>query len=257
MMTNIKGLELIKALLDRGCKGVNVELNDLKGFAVKGFISVANDIWAIANTEDVREMPLGADSLEALMRRLSGIGWTSFRVTETIRAWVEDDVECNCGNNVRSAGFYPCDEQGNEVVPVEDYWDLTICATCGLIFSNRTFDPIAHTYTLVGIGEFEPLREFKLGNGVGYLKGYFDSGECLIENTKEQISAFIMDSSRERETVITDMMDSPQITTSMGLIYKCHDQAVLPELIEILAPQQMGEVEPIKFVPYVGLGEER
>lgn len=252
MLKNIKALELIKSLKNRGHQRIRVEFAGLNALILKGFITLDNGLWTFVNSEDVWEweIPVEADSLESLIQKLSDIGWTSFHVTETIEAMSEDDLVCNCGNTADGDGFYPCDGKGNEVVPVPNYGDLAVCARCGLIFSYQTYDPIAHTYTIVGAGEYVPLKEFVLGNGVGYLKGHFDSGECLIENTREQISAFIMDSSGESEIIITDMMDKHQITTSLGLIFKCVNQAFLPELIEILAPQQMGEVEVIPFVPF-------
>lgn len=167
---------------------------------------------------------------------------------ETIVAMTEDNLVCRCGNTVDNEGFYPCDAQGNEVTPLPNWGNLVICARCGLIFDQSSYDEKKHTLTIVGSGKYHPLLEFKLGNGVGYLKGYFDSGECLIENTKEQISAFIMASASDN-TVITNILDKPEITTLGGFIDKCYNQAFLPELLAVLIPQQMGEVDAIKFVP--------
>ena len=71
----------------------------------------------------------------------------------------------------------------------------------------------------------------KLGNGEGFLKGYVGAEEFLIENTKEQISAFIIAFSDEHETTLVNMMDMPEITTFGGFINKCSNQVFLPELL--------------------------
>lgn len=91
---------------------------------------------------------------------------------------------------------------------------------------------------------------YELGNGEGFLKGITDGDDYLISNTKEQISAFIMAFQGESETVITNMMDQTEITTLSGFINKCYNQTFLPVLLEILVPQQLGDVEAIPFVPY-------
>jgi len=50
MMTNIKGIELIKGLLSWGYQGVNVQFADPKGSTLKGLITVNNDLWAILDS---------------------------------------------------------------------------------------------------------------------------------------------------------------------------------------------------------------
>lgn len=49
----------------------------------------------------------------------------------------EDTWICMCGNMAEDAGFYPCNEQGNEVEPVKGEWDnLYICMGCGRLFNQ-------------------------------------------------------------------------------------------------------------------------
>ena len=91
---------------------------------------------------------------------------------------------------------------------------------------------------------------FEIGKGKGFLKGFVDTDEYLIANTKEQISAFIMKFKGESETTIVNMLDQPVLTTSGGFIFKCSNQAFVPYLQEVLVPQQRGEVEVIAFVPF-------
>lgn len=49
------------------------------------------------------------------------------------------EFECECGNNSFDDGFYPCDENGEEMEPtIGSGWDKTyVCATCGLIWKVR------------------------------------------------------------------------------------------------------------------------
>lgn len=46
---------------------------------------------------------------------------------------------CLCGNDELTDGFYPCDEQGNEVQP-DDRWNekLYVCFRCGRIVDQFT-----------------------------------------------------------------------------------------------------------------------
>jgi len=43
------------------------------------------------------------------------------------------DIVCECGNDTRSDGFFPCDSEGNEMEPTLDSdWDgLYLCPPCG------------------------------------------------------------------------------------------------------------------------------
>jgi hypothetical protein len=47
---------------------------------------------------------------------------------------------CLCGNEADSDGFYPCDEQGNEVEGTPEDWDGVryVCARCGRIIDQNT-----------------------------------------------------------------------------------------------------------------------
>lgn len=47
-----------------------------------------------------------------------------------------DDFTCDCGNTVTNSGFYPCNENGEEIEPTkESNWtNLYVCGACGRIF---------------------------------------------------------------------------------------------------------------------------
>lgn len=51
--------------------------------------------------------------------------------------------ECVCGNTPVSDGFFPCNDNGDEVEPVEGQWeDLYVCAKCGRILRQGTLEVI-------------------------------------------------------------------------------------------------------------------
>jgi hypothetical protein len=50
-------------------------------------------------------------------------------------AWI-----CLCGNTPTSDGFYPCDKDGNEVVPAEGWDNLYVCARCGRIIDQDSLE---------------------------------------------------------------------------------------------------------------------
>ena len=54
----------------------------------------------------------------------------------------EDAWVCVCGNNPASAGFYPCDDEGNEIEPLvgSDWKNLYVCAECGRIINLGTLE---------------------------------------------------------------------------------------------------------------------
>jgi hypothetical protein len=52
-------------------------------------------------------------------------------------AWV-----CLCGNRPDSDGFYPCDKNGNEMVPSEGWEDLYVCARCGRIINQDSLEVV-------------------------------------------------------------------------------------------------------------------
>jgi Zn-finger protein len=45
----------------------------------------------------------------------------------------DEEIICNCGNSPSQQGFYPCDENGNDVEPVKGWKGLYKCDNCGLI----------------------------------------------------------------------------------------------------------------------------
>jgi hypothetical protein len=46
-------------------------------------------------------------------------------------AWI-----CICGNQPDQHGFYPCDQAGDEVEPVQGWEGLYVCAKCGRIIQQ-------------------------------------------------------------------------------------------------------------------------
>lgn len=40
-------------------------------------------------------------------------------------------LECTCGNTVDKDGFYPCNLDGEEVEPDENWSGLYVCSRCG------------------------------------------------------------------------------------------------------------------------------
>ncbi len=52
-------------------------------------------------------------------------------------AWI-----CLCGNMPAQNGFFPCDENGNEVEALEgsNWKDLYVCAECGRIINQYTLE---------------------------------------------------------------------------------------------------------------------
>ena len=51
-------------------------------------------------------------------------------------AWI-----CICGNTPSDYGFYPCDNKGEEVEPIDDEWDgdLYVCSKCLVIISTESY----------------------------------------------------------------------------------------------------------------------
>jgi hypothetical protein len=47
---------------------------------------------------------------------------------------------CRCKNTPVDAGFYPCDEKGNEVEPIEGWGWLYACDRCGRIIDGITLE---------------------------------------------------------------------------------------------------------------------
>jgi hypothetical protein len=47
---------------------------------------------------------------------------------------IRDDFQCSCGNNSHAQGAYPCDGEGVEVMPGDNFGGLWCCDRCGVIF---------------------------------------------------------------------------------------------------------------------------
>ena len=60
--------------------------------------------------------------------------------TDNKEGWI-----CLCGNTPVADGFYPCDQEGNEMEPVAGWNDLYVCAKCGRIISQNTLDIVGRT----------------------------------------------------------------------------------------------------------------
>ena len=55
----------------------------------------------------------------------------------------EEARQCVCGNMPVTEGFFPCNNNGDEVEPVEEQWeDLYVCASCGRIIRQGTLEVI-------------------------------------------------------------------------------------------------------------------
>lgn len=52
-------------------------------------------------------------------------------------AWI-----CLCNNRIDSDGFFPCDKNGNEMVPAEGWEGLYGCARCGRIIEQGTLEVV-------------------------------------------------------------------------------------------------------------------
>lgn len=52
-----------------------------------------------------------------------------------------DDFRCDCGNDSRSDGFYPCDADGNEIEPVlgGPWYGLYRCDRCDAVLPGDVF----------------------------------------------------------------------------------------------------------------------
>jgi len=50
-------------------------------------------------------------------------------------AWV-----CLCGNRTDLDGFFPCDDNGNEVIPVQGWENLYVCFRCGRIIDQFSLE---------------------------------------------------------------------------------------------------------------------
>lgn len=53
-----------------------------------------------------------------------------------------DDFRCDCGNDSRSDGFYPCDADGNEIEPVlgAPWYGLYRCDRCDAVLPGHVFE---------------------------------------------------------------------------------------------------------------------
>ena|ERR1700761_5103140 len=62
----------------------------------------------------------------------------------TREAGDEDAWICICGNTPVDDGFYPCDENGNELEPTigSGWTDLYVCANCGRIIKQDTLEVV-------------------------------------------------------------------------------------------------------------------
>ena len=51
-----------------------------------------------------------------------------------------DNFTCACGNQSHMDGFYPCDENGTEVEPINGKWNdyLYTCGHCGQVYRDHS-----------------------------------------------------------------------------------------------------------------------
>ncbi len=60
-------------------------------------------------------------------------------MNEKIQSNEHDDWTCICKNTAGSQGFYPCDEDGNEVEPDKNWQSNTyICFGCGRVIDQAS-----------------------------------------------------------------------------------------------------------------------
>jgi hypothetical protein len=52
-------------------------------------------------------------------------------------AWI-----CVCGNTPTDDGFYPCDQDGNEMEPVKGWQDLYVCDRCRRIVNQHSLEVV-------------------------------------------------------------------------------------------------------------------
>ncbi len=86
-----------------------------------------------------------------------------------------------------------------------------------------------------------------------FLYGYVPGEERVcIKNTIEQIAAFIMANRLKGQVKIVNFLDETEIRTMGEFIDFCYSKHFLQkELLPVLVPMQKGEVEVIKFVPFI------
>jgi hypothetical protein len=65
-------------------------------------------------------------------------------MAETIRVENGDAWVCICGNTADASGFYPCDNEGNEVEPTAEQWTTNnyVCFSCGRIINQDTLEVV-------------------------------------------------------------------------------------------------------------------
>lgn len=87
------------------------------------------------------------------------------------------------------------------------------------------------------------------------LYGYVPGEERVcIENSVEQISAFIMKHRFGGRVKITNFLDIVEVQTVGQFIDQCDNKRFLnDELLPVLVPMQSGEIEVPEFVPYVDI----
>lgn len=86
-----------------------------------------------------------------------------------------------------------------------------------------------------------------------FLYGYVQGKERVcIENSAEQIAAFIMKQRFEGQVKIVNYLDIIEVQSVGNFIDRCENKRFLnDELLPVLLPMQTGEVEVPEFVPYV------
>lgn len=86
-----------------------------------------------------------------------------------------------------------------------------------------------------------------------FLYGYVSGEERVyIENSAEQIAAFIMKNRFNHQVRITNYLNILELQTMGEFIDRCENKAFLnDELMPVLLPMELGEIEVPEFVPYV------
>ncbi|MCM3390192.1 hypothetical protein M3649_19020 [Ureibacillus chungkukjangi] len=93
------------------------------------------------------------------------------------------------------------------------------------------------------------MTRVKFGVGT-YSYGYVNGKRYFVENTAEQIAAFIM-KYRYDDKVIASLFGELEIKIMGEFIDFCQNQYLLQEaLLPVLVPMQQGSLEIPEFVPY-------
>ena len=101
----------------------------------------------------------------------------------------------------------------------------------------------------------EMMEEGNLGYAYLYTNDIAERQEFVFRMTPKNIANFLGSHFLDaRKMILTDLADRLILDTCGGFVDNCPDQELLHNIIRILAPIQMGEVEAVEF-PIITKGE--